>query len=78
MIELVSAENEQRPLANSIGDFLQSRGEGMYALVLQTENLQQTADVMSERGLNPAMATPNTIELAPTDTFGARLIIESA
>lgn len=77
MIELVSVANNNQTLAKSIEAFLQSRGEGMFALVLETQNCQKTADVLSQRGLTIATVTDEAIEIAPADTFGALIRIES-
>lgn len=77
MIELVSVANNNQTLAKSIETFLQSRGEGMFALVLETQNCRKTADVLSQRGLTIATVTDEAIEIAPADTFGALIRIES-
>jgi len=77
MIELVSVANNNQTLAKSIETFLQSRGEGMFALVLETQNCRKTAEVLSQRGLTIATVTDEAIEIAPADTFGALIRIES-
>ncbi len=77
MIELVSVANNNQTFAKSIETALQSRGEGMFALVLETQNCQKTADVLSQRGLTIATVTDEAIEIAPADTFGALIRIES-
>lgn len=77
MIELVSVANNDQTLAKSIETFLQSRGEGMFALVLETQNCRKTAEVLSQRGLTIATVTDEAIEIAPADTFGALIRIES-
>lgn len=77
MIELVSVANNNQTFAKSIETALQSRGEGMFALVLETQNCQKTADVLSQRGLTIATVTDEAIEVAPADTFGALIRIES-
>ncbi len=79
MIELVSVDNSDQPLARSIEEFLQSRGEGMFALVLETQDVRKTAEVLSQRGLNVTTITDDAmevIEVARTDTFGALIRIE--
>lgn len=38
MIELVAVENSGQPLAKSVREFLDTRGEGMYALVLKSQD----------------------------------------
>lgn len=77
MIELVSVEDNRQAFAKSVEAFLQSRGEGMFALVLETQDLQKTAEVLSQRGLNVDTVTDDAIEIARADTFGALIRIES-
>ncbi len=77
MIELVSVENTDRAFAQSVEEFLGSRGEGMLALVLETQDLQKTAEVLSNRGLTVNTVTDDALEIARTDTFGALIRIES-
>lgn len=77
MIELVSVANNNQTFAKSIETFLQSRGEGLFALVLETQNCHKTAEVLSQRGLTIATVTDEAIEIAPVDTFGALIRIES-
>lgn len=77
MIELVSVEDNKQAFAKSVEAFLQSRGEGMFALVLETQDLQKTAEVLSQRGLNVDTVTEDAIEIARADTFGALIRIES-
>lgn len=77
MIELVSVEDNKQAFAKSVEAFLQSRGEGMFALVLETQDLEKTAEVLSQRGLNVDTVTDDAIEIARADTFGALIRIES-
>lgn len=77
MIELVCVEDNKQAFAKSVEAFLQSRGEGMFALVLETQDLQKTAEVLSQRGLNVDTVTDDAIEIARADTFGALIRIES-
>lgn len=77
MIELVCVEDNKQAFAKSVEAFLQSRGEGMFALVLETQDLEKTAEVLSQRGLNVDTVTDNAIEIARADTFGALIRIES-
>ena len=76
-IELVSVSDRDRAFANSIDAFLQTRGEGMFALVLETRDLQKTADVLSQRGLTVSTVTEDAIEISQADTFGALIRIEA-
>jgi len=77
MIELVCVEDNKQAFAKSVEAFLQSRGEGMFALVLETQDLEKTAEVLSQRGLNVDTVTEDAIEIARADTFGALIRIES-
>lgn len=77
LIELVAVDDAEQAFAQSLEEFLQTRGEGMFALVLQTEDLAQTTEVLSQRGLNLSALTDDAIEVAPADTCGARIHIES-
>lgn len=77
MIELVCVEDNKQAFAKSVEAFLQSRGEGMFALVLETQDLEKTAEVLSQRGLNVDTVTDDAIEIARADTFGALIRIES-
>jgi catechol 2,3-dioxygenase-like lactoylglutathione lyase family enzyme len=77
LIELVAVDDAEQAFAQSLEEFLQTRGEGMFALVLQTEDLAQTTEVLSQRGLNLSALTDDAIEVALADTCGARIHIES-
>lgn len=79
VIELVSVADASQPFAKSIGEFLQAHQEGMYALVLNSQNLQQSQERLIAEGLHvkvPAGAT-TSLEIARTDTFGALIQIEA-
>jgi catechol 2,3-dioxygenase-like lactoylglutathione lyase family enzyme len=80
VIELVSVEDPQQPFAKSIAEFLDTRREGMYALVLQSRDLQATAKALTARGLETRTATDSSevLEIDRTSAFGALLRIESA
>ena len=79
-IELVAVEDPARPFANSIARFLEGKQEGMYALVLQSSDLQVTAKMLTERGLE-VKASADSSEVLEVDqqaTFGALIRIEAA
>jgi len=80
VIELVSVEDPQQPFAKSIAEFLDTNREGMYALVLQSHDLQMTAQALAARGLETSAATDSAevLEVDRTSAFGALLRIESA
>jgi len=80
VIELVSAENQNQPFAKSIADFLENDREGMFATVLQSQDLEATVSNLAARGLevHRAADSPEVFEVQRTSTFGARIRIESA
>jgi len=80
VIELVSVDNPQQPFAKSIAEFLDTHREGMYALVLQSRDLQATATALATRGLMTTAATDSAevLEIDRSSAFGALLRIESA
>jgi hypothetical protein len=80
VIELVSAENTERKFAQSIAEFLATRGEGMYALVLQSTDRQATDRALAEAGIyaRPLAGMEGVLELDRTVMSGARFWIESS
>jgi len=80
VIALVSVYNRNQPFAESVAEFLDSRGEGMYALVLQSRDLQKSAKNLAARGVevHNVAASPDLLEIERASTFGARMWIESA
>ena len=76
VIELVSVVDEQRPFAATIDAWLQQRGEGLFALVMQTDEPARAAAVLSGRGLTTTSKDGHPMEIAPTDTFGARVWLQ--
>ncbi len=79
-IELVSVDDQSRPFAKTIEQFLDSSREGMFALVLQSRDLQASAKALAARGLQVGVSadSPEVLELERTSTFGARVRIELA
>ena len=79
-IELVCVEDETRPFAKSIMEFLVSNQEGMYGLVMQSNNLEATQKILSSRGLkiNSSVNSPDAVEIERCATFGALIRIEAA
>jgi hypothetical protein len=80
VIELVSVEDPSKPLAKSIEGFLQDGREGMYALVLQSNDPTGLASILSERGLtvNQSADSAAIMEVDRASMFGALLRIEPA
>jgi hypothetical protein len=80
VIELVSVDNRSRPFAESIATFLDNGREGMYALVLQSRDLQGSARTLAARGVevHPVADALDLLEIERAVTFGARIWLESA
>ena len=80
MIELVAAVNTDRPFAQSIESFLQTNREGLYALVLQSEDLQTTAETLASHGISSSTAADSdqVLEVDQAATAGALIRIERA
>jgi hypothetical protein len=80
VIELVSVYNRNQPFAESVAEFLDSSREGMYALVLQSRDLQGSARNLATRGVavHNVADSPDILEIERALTFGARIWVESA
>jgi hypothetical protein len=80
VIELVSVRDESRPFAQAIARHLREDREGMYALVLQSPDLQATAASLRGHGVgvHPAADDPAVLVIPRTDAFGALIRIEGA
>lgn len=80
VIEFVAVHNCNQPFAASVSEFLQSHGEGMYALVLQSHDLQGSARKLATRGIevHNVADLPDMLEIERASIFGARMWIESA
>ncbi len=78
-IELVSVTDPDRPFASSIADFLETRREGMFALVLQSRDLRASERILAERGVKVSVSadSPEVLEVERASVFGALLRIES-
>jgi catechol 2,3-dioxygenase-like lactoylglutathione lyase family enzyme len=79
-IELISVTDRERPFARAIVEFLDGGREGMWALVLQSRDLEASAKSLAARGLEVGASadSPGVLEIDRTSTFGARLRIEAA
>ena len=79
VIELVAVYDRKQPFAESVAELLESRGEGMYTLVLQSRDLQGSARNLAARGVevHPVAGSPDILEIERTSTFGARIWVES-
>jgi methylmalonyl-CoA/ethylmalonyl-CoA epimerase len=79
VIEVVSAQDESRPFARTITEFLNGNREGMYALVLQSGDIGATESNLVARGVKVGAAADSerALEIDRQTTFGALLRIES-
>lgn len=73
-IELVAARDTERPFADAIDQFVATRGEGMYALVLSTDDLARTQKALAARGVTctEVAGVADTLEVDTDATFGGR------
>jgi hypothetical protein len=78
MIELVSVADPGKAFARRLQDFLTSRGEGMYALVLESSDRQTTLKALADNGIKsqPLAGVEDTLELDMTAMSGARFWVE--
>jgi catechol 2,3-dioxygenase-like lactoylglutathione lyase family enzyme len=77
-IEIVSLANAERPFGRAIARFLEERGEGMFALVLQSDDLAASATMLEAKGVRFAPGTTGLdgLDIDPRDTFGAPIHVE--
>ncbi len=71
VIELVSPAETSKPFAKDIELFLTSKGQGMYALVLQADDPPSAASLLGTRGLDFGDDNSGSVRV-----FGARFLIE--
>ena len=71
-IELMSPADPRAPLSQSLSRFLERRGEGLFALMLEAPDPDQEAAGLAERGLNvlPRMAGAGGRDVHPNSTEG--------
>lgn len=71
-IELMSPEDPEAPLCQSLQRFLDRRGQGMFALMLEAPDPNAEAEVLAGRGLNvlPLMAGAGGRDIHPNSTYG--------
>ena len=72
-IELVAVDDSSKTFAASVERFIATNGEGMYALVLGTDDLQQTATALAANDMKTTKVPglENTLQLDAGATFGA-------
>ena len=71
-IELMSPANPETPLSQSLSRFLERRGEGLFALMLEAPDPDEEATGLADRGLNvlPLMAGASGRDVHPNSTHG--------
>ena len=71
-IELMSPADPQAPLSQSLSRFLDRRGEGLFAMMLEAADPDQEAAGLTERGLNvlPRMDGAGGRDVHPNSTAG--------
>lgn len=71
-IELMSPEVAEAPLSQSLLRFLDRRGEGLFALMLEAPDPDAEAEVLAARGLRvlPLMAGAGGRDIHPNSTHG--------
>ncbi|MBV1879475.1 MAG: VOC family protein [Pseudomonadales bacterium] len=79
-IELLAVQDASQPFAKKIQSFIDSRGEGMFALVIGSKNMPATIQRLAENDLKaaPAIDSTDIIEIDPSGAFGVLIRIESA
>ena len=78
-IELVSVLDRSQPFASAIGAFLDEGREGMFALVLRSQDLARTEQSLKDRGIDLGhLKDPDVLTIDVASTFGARIWIEAA
>ena len=78
VIELVAVDNADSAFAHSIEGFLATKGEGLYALILHSNDLQKTEKALGARGLDVSEVPDlkGTLEIDRDAMFGTRFWIE--
>jgi catechol 2,3-dioxygenase-like lactoylglutathione lyase family enzyme len=71
-IELMSPANPATPLAQSLQRFLDRRGDGLFALMLEAPDPNAEAEILADRGLDvlPLMAGASGRDIHPRSTHG--------
>lgn len=71
-IELMSPADPDKPLSQSLQKFLDRRGEGLYALMLEATDPNAEAEQLGRRGLDilPLMAGAGGRDIHPRSTHG--------
>jgi methylmalonyl-CoA/ethylmalonyl-CoA epimerase len=77
-IELRSLIDDRASSGRELSVFLRDRGEGMYALVLESADLDATARALRVKGIDAqrSVTDPGQWEIDPASVHGARIRIE--
>jgi catechol 2,3-dioxygenase-like lactoylglutathione lyase family enzyme len=78
IIELVSVTDASRPFAAAVAAQLASRGEGMFALVLEAADPGAVGAQLRARGVSTTAAPGDDGAVLCDAVFGARILIEPA
>jgi catechol 2,3-dioxygenase-like lactoylglutathione lyase family enzyme len=76
-IELRSPVDDRESNARELEAFLRDRGEGMYALVLESSAPEATASVLRAKGIPLRRSAADQWEIDPAAVHGVRLRIEA-
>lgn len=78
LIEIVSPANAERPFGGTTARFLEERDEGMFALVLQTDDMTAAAAMLAAKGVRFVRDATGLdgLDIDPRDTFGALIHLE--
>jgi catechol 2,3-dioxygenase-like lactoylglutathione lyase family enzyme len=78
VIEIVSPTGTERPFGRTIARRLDEHGEGMFALVLQSDDLAASATMLEAKGVRfaPGATGLDGLDIDPRDTFGALVHVE--
>lgn len=76
-VELMAPANRDKPLSQALQKFLDRRGDGLYALMLEAPDPDIEAAALSERGLDvlPLMAGAGGRDVHPRSTHGVLIRI---
>jgi methylmalonyl-CoA/ethylmalonyl-CoA epimerase len=77
-IELRSPTEERTSAGRELAAFLRDRGEGMYALVLESSDPTATVSALRAKGISPqrSAADPGQWQIDPAAAHGVRLRVE--
>jgi hypothetical protein len=78
-IDLTSPVDDRGGLGRELAGFLRGRGEGMYALVLESPDPDATAGALRAKGidLRPSATDPKQWEIDAAAVHGARMLLEA-